>query len=333
MQDRIVVIGTSAGGIEALRVIAGALPADFPAPIAIVMHQAPASPGILPEILSRAGLLPAARVTSGEPLRPGHIYVPPPDYHLLVEPGRLRLTRGPKENGFRPAVDPLFRTAAQVYGPAAIGVILTGSLDDGTAGLWAVKKLGGTTVVQDPADALFPGMPDSAVRHVEVDHRVTLPEIAPLLTRLTAAPVVDTGQSEVPEHMAIDIKIAQEQNPLQAGLGNVAQPSPIACPECHGVLMQLKEAGRIRFRCHTGHGYSAESLLAEINDGIEDALWNAIRSLQEGGILMQELAGHVDAAHPDAGAASLHERAEALRRHADALRAIVTTGSGFTAKT
>jgi two-component system chemotaxis response regulator CheB len=189
MHERIIVIGTSAGGLEALRMLVGALPADFDTPIAIVMHVASESPGVLHEILNRTGPVTAGVALSGERLRPGRLYVAPPDRHLLVEPGRLRLTRGPKENRFRPAIDPLFRTAAQVYGPAAIGVILTGNLDDGTAGLWAIKKLGGTTIVQEPGDAMFPAMPESAARHVEVDHRVPLADIAPLLVRLTAAPV------------------------------------------------------------------------------------------------------------------------------------------------
>src|SRR4051794_15988643 len=174
----LVVIGTSGGGIEALRELAAGLPADFPAPIAVVMHTSPQAPGILPDILQRAGALPAVNAKNGERLRPGTIYVPPPDHHLLIEPGRVRISRGPRENRFRPAIDPLFRSAAQVYGPGAIGVLLTGSLDDGTAGLWAIKRLGGVAIVQDPADALFPDMPRSAIEHVEVDHVVPLADVA-----------------------------------------------------------------------------------------------------------------------------------------------------------
>src|SRR5687767_3732333 len=155
--DRIVVIGASAGGVDALRAIVAALPADFPAPICVVVHTSPQSPSILDQILDRAGPLTAAAACNGERIRPGRIYVAPPDCHLVIEPGVLRVTRGPKENRFRPAVDPLFRSAAQVYGPAATGVVLTGNLDDGTAGLWAIKQLGGISIVQDPADALFPG--------------------------------------------------------------------------------------------------------------------------------------------------------------------------------
>jgi len=331
MRDRIVVIGASPGGLEALRVIAAALPADFPAPIVLVMHMSPESPGILHEIINRVGPLRAIEVHRSERLKPGHIYVPPANVHVVIEPGRVRATRGPKENRFRPAIDPLFRTAAQVYGPAAIGVIVTGNLDDGTAGLWAIKKLGGTAVVQDPRDAMFPSMPQSAVRHVQVDHSVPLSEIAPLLMRLTAAPVHEHA-IDIPEHMQVEIKIAREEDPLKAGLREVAEPSSIACPECHGVLMQLKEEGRIRFRCHTGHAYSAKSLLAEISEGIEDALWIAIRSLHEGSLLMRQMAAHGAAAHaepPDA----LSERADALQRQADTLRAMVTDGVGLPTKT
>src|SRR5690242_679845 len=163
MQKDIVVIGTSAGGIEALRALAAALPHGFPGSILAVQHTSPDSPGVLAEILSRSGPLPATCVTDSEIIRPGRIYVPAPDHHLLVQSGVARATRGPKENRFRPAVDPLFRSAAQSYGPRVVGVILTGSLDDGTAGLFAVKKLGGTAIVQDPQDALFPSMPLSAL--------------------------------------------------------------------------------------------------------------------------------------------------------------------------
>jgi two-component system chemotaxis response regulator CheB len=187
--QQIVVIGTSAGGIEALRRLAAALPNDFGAPICVVMHTAPESPGTLHEILGRAGPLTAVNPLDGEQLRPGRIYVAPPDRHMVLEPGRVRITRGPRENRFRPAIDPLFRSAAQVFGPAAIGVILTGNLDDGTAGLQAIKRLGGTTIVQDPSDAAYPSMPQTALRHTAVDHVVTLDDVAPLLTRLTTIPV------------------------------------------------------------------------------------------------------------------------------------------------
>jgi two-component system, chemotaxis family, protein-glutamate methylesterase/glutaminase len=190
---QIVVIGTSAGGIETLRTLVAALPHDFAAPICLVVHLAPQSPGVLPDILQRISSVPVASAHHGERLRNGQIYIAPPDSHLVLEPGRILVTKGPKENGFRPAIDPLFRSAAQVYGPGAIGVILTGHLDDGTAGLWAIKRLGGTAIVQDPEDALFPSMPSNAMEHVDVDFVAPLVELAPLLVRLTSV-AVDTAQ-------------------------------------------------------------------------------------------------------------------------------------------
>ena len=182
----IIVVGASAGGIEALRMLIGALPADLPASLFIVVHTSPETPSLLADILTYSGKLPATNVTDGERIQKGRIYVAPPDRHLLVEPNRVRVTRGPKENRFRPAIDPLFRSAAQTYGPRVAGIILTGYMDDGTAGLWTVKQLGGTAIVQDPADALVPFMPLSAMTHVKVDYCVPLEEIAPLLVQLTA---------------------------------------------------------------------------------------------------------------------------------------------------
>jgi two-component system chemotaxis response regulator CheB len=322
---RVVTIGTSSGGIDALRTIIGALPRDFDAAIAIVVHTSPESPGVLPEIIRRSGPLDAPPVRSGEGLRRGVIYVAPPDHHMLIEPGRIRLTKGPRENRFRPAIDPLFRSAAQVYGPAAIGVVLTGNLDDGTAGLWAIKQLGGTAIVQDPKDALYPSMPQSALRHVKVDYCVPLAEIAPLLVRLTTEAVDDAQPREVPEEMAIEVKIAGEEDPIGAGVTSLGKPSIVACPECHGVLLQVKEAGRARFRCHTGHAYSAESLLSEITEGVEVALWNALRSAQEGSMLMHQLAEHDEVSHAAGDRARLLARARELDEQAAQLRAMVTS--------
>ena len=326
MQPRhLVVIGTSAGGIEALRQLVADLPADFPAAIAIVMHTSPQSPGVLHDILERSGRLPAINPGTIERLEGGRIYVAPPDFHLLVEPGRLRLTKGPRENRFRPAIDPLFRSAAQVYGPRAVGVILTGNLDDGAAGLWAIKKLGGIAIVQDPADAMFPSMPTSALANVTPDHVVPLPAIAPLLVRVTeAAPLEDTRPA-VPEHVEVEVNIAREEHPIEAGLGRISTPSPFTCPECHGVLMRLEDEGRIRFRCHTGHAYSAESLLAELRESIEAALWTTIRAMQEGDLLMRELASHLETAHGSTEAHELTREAERVARQAGALRDMVTS--------
>jgi two-component system chemotaxis response regulator CheB len=191
---RVVVIGTSAGGVEALRELARDLPPGFPAPICIVLHIAPQSPELVPDILSRVARMPVIHPRDRQRLEAGTIYVAPPDRHLILEPGCLRLTTGPRENHFRPAIDPLFRSAAQVYGPTAIGVILTGNLGDGTAGLLALKQLGGVTIVQDEKDALFPAMPADAARHVPIDYCVRLNELAGLLGRLTSCRAAEEGE-------------------------------------------------------------------------------------------------------------------------------------------
>jgi two-component system, chemotaxis family, protein-glutamate methylesterase/glutaminase len=299
-------------------VVAG-LPADFPAPICVVLHTSPQAPAVLDSILARSGRLAARNARDGDRLMPGLIYVAAPDCHLLVEPDVVRVTKGPRENRFRPAIDPLFRSAAQVYGPAAIGVVLTGNLDDGTAGLWAVKQLGGTAIVQHPDDALFPAMPLSALRHVRVDYSVPVAGLAPLLVQLTSEVEPESAEVRVPETLEVEVKIAKEENPLDAGLRQIAEPSVFACPECHGVLLQLKEGGPIRFRCHTGHAYSSESLVSGINEAIEEALWNAIRALEEGDMLMRAMSTHMES-HSTRQAEELNTRAGEAKRQSEVIR-------------
>lgn len=321
----IVVIGTSMGGIEALKVLVSSLPPDFRAATFIVLHTSPESPGVLPGILNRAGPLPASNATDLEPVVPGRIYVAPPDRHLLVERDLMRITHGPKENRFRPAIDPLFRSAAQAYGPRVIGVILTGLLDDGAAGLWAVKQRGGTAVVQDPRDALAPSMPRSALSHVEVDYCVPLTEIASLLSYLTSTPAEAEGEYPVPEEMKIEVSIAEEDNALEAGVLKMGSPSIFTCPECHGALLEISEGDRSRFRCHTGHAFSHESLLAELNGRIEDTLWIAIRTIQESALLMQHLAEHLNAQRHNEAAAVLASAACEAKQRADLVRQATRT--------
>src|SRR5688572_6036328 len=287
---RLVVIGASAGGLEALRSVLAGIPETCPAAVCVVLHMSPESPGVLAEILHRSGQIPVSQACDKGQLVGGHAYVAPPDRHLLVEPARLRVVKGPREHRFRPAIDPLFRSAAQVFGPAAIGVILTGNLDDGTAGLWTIKKLGGVAIVQDPTEAQFSSMPLHALNNVDVDHVVPLARIAPLLVALTADVDDERQRMAVPRQVNVEVAIAKEEHPRDAGLEELGTPSPYACPDCHGVLLELEEDGRIRFRCHTGHAYSVESLLAAMNDVIEHAMSTALRSLEEGSILMRSVA-------------------------------------------
>ena len=321
----IIVIGASAGGIEALRVIAAGLPQDFPASIFVVLHTAPHAPGVLADILDRAGALPAVNAVDRERIQTGRFHIAPPDRHLVIEPNRIRLTRGPKENRFRPAIDPLFRSAVQVYGPRVIGVILTGNLDDGTAGLWAVKQLGGTTIVQDPKEAIAPSMPQSAMRHVRIDHCLPVAEIAPLLVRLTSTAIEEGGAYEVPKKMEIEVRIAKEDTALNAGVLKLGEPSNYACPDCHGVLLQLHEEKRIRFRCHTGHAYSVDSLLAEITEGVENSLWSAIRAVEESVLLLRHIGEHLTESENGNTAEKFLAQAQQAQRRADLVRQAAMT--------
>jgi two-component system chemotaxis response regulator CheB len=221
---------------------------------------------------------------------PSQIYVAPPDRHLVVEPGRLRLTQGPKENRFRPAIDPLFRAAAYHYGPRVVGIILSGMLDDGTAGLWTVKDRGGLAVVQEPAEAPYASMPESALQHVVVDYRVGVVAMGALLTRLVAEPLRSEGDVRMTEMLEIENRIALGDPALASGVLGLGTPSLYTCPECHGVLLQMQAGPRVRFRCHTGHAYTLASLLAEVNESVEAALWNTVRVLEEKVLLLRHLA-------------------------------------------
>ena len=323
MRRDIIVIGASAGGIDALKILFAELPRDLAASVFAVVHTSPEAPSLLAQILNHAGPLRATSVKTTERIEAARAYVAWPDHHLIVEPGIARATKGPKENRFRPAVDPLFRSAAQTYGPRVIGVILTGALDDSSAGLWAVKHLGGTAIVQDPTDAAAPSMPRSALQRVEADYCVPLAEIARLLVHLVNEEGADRGATKVPKHIGIEVDIARADNPLDAGVLDLGKPSNFACPECHGVLLELKEENRIRFRCHTGHAYSPDSLMADLNESIEDALWNAMRSVQESALLMQHLAEHAESRHGAQAAGALRQAADRAQKRAELIRQTV----------
>lgn len=266
----IVVIGASAGGVEALEKIVAGLPSDFPATVCVVVHLQASTPSHLPEILRRLGSLPAVHPTDGSPIRKAHIYVAPPDQHLLINDGHIQLSPGPKENRSRPAINPLFRSAAIAYGPRVIGVVLSGALDDGTAGLWEIKQRGGTTLVQDPTDARHPDMPLSALKHVPIDHVVPIRGIAPLLRELV-------GQT-INTH-------ATEEEDMKA-----FQPTQLTCPECRGPISESGESTVKEYRCRVGHRYSPESYVEAEAETRERTLWAAVIALEEAADVMKELA-------------------------------------------
>ncbi|HEY2770786.1 MAG TPA: chemotaxis protein CheB [Solirubrobacteraceae bacterium] len=302
----LVVIGASAGGVETLRRLVSGLPSDLDAAVCIVVHIAPTSPSALAYILERAGPLQCAQATGGEVLRAGRILVAPPDRHLVIEDGHARLTVGPRENGHRPAVDALFRSAAAARGAGVVGVILTGNRDDGTAGLAAIKAAGGAAIVQDPGEALYSGMPTSAIANVAVDAVVSSPQIADAI-----ADMVKGGDPPPPKPTDPE-KWVDEQD------------ASISCPECGGVLEAEREAGVEQWRCQVGHRYSQESLAESQAASVEAALWTAIRALRERGDLLERLAGQCQARGQLRSARSFRSKAEDARSHADQVRRALT---------
>jgi two-component system chemotaxis response regulator CheB len=277
----VVVVGASAGGVEALTALARALPADFGAPVIVVLHVPSSGTSVLPEILSRAGALPAAHAVDGEDLAAGRIYVAPPNCHVLVAGRKVELGRGARENGHRPAIDPLFRSAADAYDERTAGVVLSGTLDDGTAGLYVIKTRGGATLVQDPHEALYASMPSSAIRYVEPDYVLPLTELASVLVRLT------TNSSGRPE------KEDSVPDPARAPGAEEAQPgelAPFSCPDCGGTLWATTQGDLETFRCRVGHGYTVNSLAARHDEALERTLWAAYRALEERAAMSRRVA-------------------------------------------
>jgi len=283
----IVVIGGSAGAIEAMKQVCEGLPANFPAAVFLVIHISPTSHSVLPDLLSRIGHISARHPRDGEAIKRGTIYVAPPDMHLLLQPGHIALRRGPHENRTRPAIDPLFRSAAVAYRSRVIGVVLSGLLDDGAAGLLAIKSCGGLAVIQEPEDAMWPEMPRNALAHDHVDYRATAEEMPELLKRLVAE--APGAMPPIPNHLILEASIAAQEAPLVPEQLQVGRPSRLSCPQCGGVLNEVAEFGSTRFRCQIGHAFTAEALLAAQDDELERALESARRMHRERVVLFRRM--------------------------------------------
>lgn len=313
-QRDIIVIGGSAGSFEPLKIIISSLPASFPGSVLILTHMMADFPSLLEEHLGSNSRLPVTQAADQEPIRRGHIYVARPDYHLTIEAGRMLVLRGPRENRHRPAIDPLFRTAARVYGARVIGVILSGSLDDGSMGLFAVKQRGGIAIVQDPNEAASPEMPRRALGYATPHYVLKTRDIVPNLMNLVQ---VDQDEIVMPKKKAPKTNghsrsrnggrvrsSTKEADPTNGGAQHTGStpitdgdkeanlkakyfdegegnPSVFACPECHGVLWELREGNLVQFRCRVGHSYGSDSLVVELSQASEAALWAALRALEE----------------------------------------------------
>jgi two-component system chemotaxis response regulator CheB len=323
---RVVVAGASAGGVEALLRFVGRLPTTIPYAVLVVLHVAPSGTSVLPSILARAARVPVASPADGDVLRNGHVYVAPPDRHLLVEDGVLRLSQAPRENGHRPAIDPTMRSAAQQYGPGAVGIVLSGSRDDGTAGLVAIKEHGGLALAQDPDEALYDSMPRSAIAHVAVDAVLPVDGMADWILRV-----------EEPQGIAEGVRApgdsgAAAGNPGGPELDVEPVPSPpqargdgtrFTCPDCGGVLFERREAGLERFACSVGHVYSIDSLAAAQAEGLESALWAAVRTLEDRVALLGRMAARAARSEHHRSARAFEAQARELAERAHIMRAAI----------
>lgn len=326
----LVVVGASAGGVEALIRLAQLLPADLPAAVMIVLHLHPASPEVLPKILSRHAALPVMLAQDGEVIRPGRIYIARPDCHLLVEDGTLRLGHGPREHFCRPAVDPLFRTAAEASGPRVVGVVLTGAGANGTLGLLAIKRGGGVTMAQDPKEALWPSMPSSAIRCVGVDYVLPLAELAKKLVELVldppgAAPGSPSEGSLTPAE--IDAILAQVEG---KELGEADEPGGEAlpaytCPECGAMMTPVGPEGLALFRCGLGHFLSGEDLLTQQFEALEMAVWTAVRLADQKAYLGRHLGRLCRESQGEEAAKGFESVADLAERYSRALRQFIET--------
>jgi two-component system chemotaxis response regulator CheB len=320
----VIAIGASAGGFDAIRGLLGSLPADLPAVIFIVLHLRAHAPERFAATLGTGSPLPVQFAVDGERWEHGRVYLAPPDRHLLIEEEMMVLSNGPRENASRPAIDPMLRSVAATLGGRAIGVLLTGMLNDGTSGLHAIQQCGGLTVIQDPRDALYPSMPLSAMSAMQVDYVVPLNELAGVLRRLVDEPAGESVPASPQLRLEIEIAKSRFATPeLPDALG---KRSTLTCPQCSGVLWEVTEAGLLRFRCHSGHTYTLESLAVEQAAALSRALANAVRALAERVALTRRMAEEAGERSQHALAADWEKRAQEYEEQAQVIRDIMLGG-------
>lgn len=312
----IIAIGGSAGSIAVIRQICRALPVDLHASVLIAVHVGPGNPNLLAGILNSGGALPASTAVDGESLQEARIYVAPADHHLLVDGRVVRLGRGPRENMSRPAIDPLFRSVGISAGPRAIGVLLSGMLNDGASGLADLKRCGGVTVIQSPLDAIESEMPQTALLASDIDYRAPAKDMADLLSRLVRE---EPGPTLTPPaSVALEVTIAMGRPSDSGAIAEIADPVPLNCPGCGGTLSQLRDSP-LRFRCQVGHGYTAEALAHEQEGSIDEAFRIALRVIVERAVLMDKMTLDALQAGRTAAVATFKERAHEYRRSAAVL--------------
>lgn len=321
--SKVVVIGASAGGLSALKKLISQLHNDFPLPVLIVHHISPDATGnVLLNELNKLNTLKCQHAKNGNSLKSGYLYLAPSDHHLMIgKDQKILVTKGAQENRYRPAVDPLLRSAAIAFGAGVIGIILTGYLDDGTAGMKAIKRCGGICIVQDPDEAEYPDMPKNVLNNVKVDYCLPIAEMGALIYQLIPRKL--PKRKPVPNDILIEAGIAERVLSDLSSVNTVGDQVPFNCPGCGGVLWKVKRDSSLRFRCHTGHAYTAASLLAEQTNKIEETMWTALRMFEERKNLLTEMARGKEGI----GSKSALERANMSQIHIDRIRAILLTAN------
>jgi two-component system, chemotaxis family, protein-glutamate methylesterase/glutaminase len=279
----------------------------------------------LPEILSRSGKLKASHAKDGEAIQLGRIYIAPPNFHLLLDDEKVVVKKGPKENRFRPSIDALFRSAAYTYGARVISIVLSGMLDDGTSGMWTVKRMGGITIIQDPHEAVCPSMPHNVMEYVDVDYSVPVNEMGNILQQLIGEEVNHIPQLPADEFMRLktEVAIASENTSCEMGIINMGHPSALTCPECSGALTMMKDGKLTRYRCHTGHAYTSNSLLENASKTTEDNMWKAVKSIEEVMMLLKRSEAEFIEAGKENKAAECHSKVEIIKQKSEELRKMI----------
>ncbi|MDQ3248722.1 MAG: chemotaxis protein CheB [Chloroflexota bacterium] len=320
----IIVIGTSAGGIEALSTLVAGLPVDLPAALFVVLHTPTHSLRVLAKILMRHGRLPAKEAEDGELIRHGQIYIAPPDYHLLLKPDTVRVMQGPRENLWRPAIDPLFRSAAVAHGAHTVGVILSGMMDDGVAGLLAVHRCSGKVIVQTPDDAAFADLPTNALAAVNADYTLPVADMGAVLDRLVRQPAPLSPPP--PQDLLLESTIIERVMNGATHENEVGELVAYSCPGCGGPLKEIKAGGHRHYRCSVGHSYTEQALVTDQTHTIEQALWSALRLLEERANMLMNLARDAQVRGRPASVTTFEQRAQESRTNAGLIRGLLQQG-------
>ncbi len=321
---KIIVIGASAGGWESISKLCRSFPEGLRAAVLIVWHISMRSENNFPLMLAKETKLPVESAVNNKTIMEGRIYTAPPNNHLIIEDHKMRVVYGPKENRFRPAIDPLFRSAAYNFGSNVIGILLSGMLSDGTAGLWTIKDRGGISLVQDPDEAQFPDMPSNALKNMDVDYKLSVDEMAPLLIKLTEAPSAEKKLNPDIAKDGIEIRMASDDYVSDEDIKKIGEVTEFTCPECHGSLWRIEQGSIIRFRCRTGHAFSVPALLEELSESIERQIWAAIRGLEENTSLIKYLTQHLHSEEDRERLDIYMLRADQSQQSANILRKLLT---------